>query len=263
MSTRATPVSRPAWVRLCEAALVASVAVIVAVLTLRLAGPTTLPTRALKFNADTLTRQASLDAEQFQFTYTNTTDRPVTITRVSSNCSCTLGQPNPRTIQPGQSGTLDINVKLSQPGDTTQVVHLKTDADQTPYTLTMKIRYVAPATAKAEPKHIPLSLLPVEVMVTTARVSGEVPRVRRLTSSDPRYFAEVASERMAPARGQEARLQRWTTVRIRLATESEQRDAATLPPTTQILTSTPVLLVEFDSPELEPLRLAFYPWQLN
>jgi hypothetical protein len=76
-----------------------------------------------------------------EFEFTNTSDKPVTITSIDTSCDCTEATPSARTIAPGAQGTIKAHFSLTgAAGKLQRLILVGTDEGQPPTQLTVELQ---------------------------------------------------------------------------------------------------------------------------
>ena len=128
--------------------------------------------RGLAF--ETLKKTISADVNEkdltCEFAFTNTTDEPIRIVALRTNCSCAVAALEPRLYAPGASGTIRVALDLrNRQRNSTMTVYAQTDEPESEfYRLTIRARvpqYLTTSTGTiachvgADPRPLPIDIL--------------------------------------------------------------------------------------------------------
>jgi len=87
------------------------------------------------------------------FEFTNSGDRPVTITSIDTSCDCTEATPSAKTFAPGASGTLKAHFNLTgAAGTLRRLITVSTDEGQSATALTVELE--VPEAARLTPRSV-------------------------------------------------------------------------------------------------------------
>lgn len=78
-----------------------------------------------------------------QFEFTNTTDKPVVITKVKAQCGCTATEYSKEAVAPKKTGFVTAKYDARSAGAFTKTVTVYTSDSETPKTLTFKGTVIA------------------------------------------------------------------------------------------------------------------------
>jgi hypothetical protein len=107
------------------------------------------------------------------FEFTNTSDRPVTITSIDTSCDCTEATPSAKTFAPGASGTIKAHFSLTgAAGKLQRAIVVSTDEGQPAASLSVELEI--PEIAQLTPRAVEWKLGgdPTEAIVEIEVVTG-------------------------------------------------------------------------------------------
>lgn len=125
---------------------------------------------------------------------TNTTEKELEILRVSSDCSCTAGEPNQRTLAPGHSTVLPIRFETeSSQGDVVRRLSVETSAGTAELPVRARIRAFAHWDVTPSPLLLPASPRRRDSAgaVAIKYVGSGKARLLSATTDTPWLFAEL------------------------------------------------------------------------
>ena len=126
------------------------------------------------------------------FAFTNTSDRPVTITSVDTSCDCTEAKPSAKTFAPGASGTIAAHFSLSgAAGILQRTIIVGTDEGQPATALTVELD--VPEIAQLTPRSVEWKL---GNAATEATIEIEVVNGVELTISDVKPTSDAFTHRL-------------------------------------------------------------------
>lgn len=189
------------------------------------------------------TRNAGPPIARFVFSYRNTAERPVTITRLTTTCACTLSTPGTRTLAPGQSAELAAEFPVTSIGFSEQRIFLTTDDGNPPTTLTMQTQFDPPNDVSVMPQSLTLGPDRSATLHLTLTASAKpVPDLALAAALASHLTVTIIRNETSPLRTVGGRLTRWITLRI-----TAPEDAPT-PPDSHIR-------LTFTHPSLDPISV--------
>lgn len=113
----------------------------------------------------------------FEYAFTNTGSRPVTIREIHTGCDCTTATLDRQTVPPNETGTLKVVFKFGdRVGDQRKIITVKTDDPDSPESL-LSLHVVIPQMWNVSPRFLYWREGQSDASQTvTIRVGGEVPR---------------------------------------------------------------------------------------
>jgi Protein of unknown function (DUF1573) len=136
-------------------------------------------------------RSPSDEAVEAHYSFENVGSSPVTITRISSSCGCTVAQTDKKTYLPGESGQITARFAFGNRRGLQRKVITVGLADGTEKLLALNVSILEPLTVRPGLLLWRVGESPTAKTVQLTAAKGVPLKIRSVTSSSPRVTAEL------------------------------------------------------------------------